>query len=152
MSFNILPLATTYVTTDQFYNMLYILAAGIIIALLYTAYNVLTFGKLISVMRLAGAVGEENAKSLTELGYEDNMVIKNALRRNATLKRKVKKNDKGYYLNSEDLEELSKRYNSKSINARDLLLTLVVLVAIFIAFWLMIPWLTELINTQLLRG
>ena len=152
MSFNILPLAIEYVTTEQFYRMVIILVVGIAAALIYTAYNTLIFGKFINAMRLASAVGEENAKSLETLGFGDNKIIKNSLRRNTTLAHKVKKNEKGYYLSSEDLEELSKRYNLSSFNARDLLLTIVILITIFLILWLVIPALTEFINTTVLKA
>jgi len=147
---SVLPLTTTYVTTDLFYQMVIILGAGIIAALIYTVYNKLMFGRFINAMREAGAVGEDNAISLSELGFEGNRHIRYSLRSNATLSRKIKQNEKGYYLSSDDLEELAKRYDSKSINARDMLLTLVVLITVFIALWLVIPALTEWINTTIL--
>ena len=79
MSFNILPLAVNYVTNDTFYKMVIILVLGIIAALIYTAYNKMMFGRFINAIRLSGAIGEENAKSLEVLGFEDNKIIKNSL-------------------------------------------------------------------------
>ncbi|MDD2269526.1 MAG: hypothetical protein PHY15_08325 [Eubacteriales bacterium] len=140
-----IPLATVF-TTDVFYQTLIIFVIGIMAAVIYTVYHKTVLGRFVRTMIDAGAVGEENAKPLDELGFQYNQIIKSALRNNSTLNRRISKNENGYYIGSMYEEEMKKRYYTKTIGTKDMVLTIVVLLVIFISLWILVPSIVEFLN------
>lgn len=63
---------------------------GAIIACVSMAYHKHFLGDIVRKLISAGAIGKENAKSASELGYSKNFLIKNALSQSLSLRRTVK--------------------------------------------------------------
>ena len=75
---------------EDFKTAVWCLVAGIIIAFVVIFFNKTVTGALVRALLDGGAIGEENAKTLAELGLDENTSFKNSYKRSKTIRRYVK--------------------------------------------------------------
>ncbi len=91
---------------------------GAIIACVVMAYNKQVLGNAVRKIIAEGATSKENAKTLSELGYEKNFFIRNAVRSGVSLRKVVKcVEEEEYYAEQQREEEEyeQKRKNDPSL-------------------------------------
>ena len=85
-------LATTIfgMPKEDFKTAVWCLVAGIIIAFVVIFFNKTVTGALVRALLDGGAIGEENSKTLAELGLDENTSFKNSYKRSKTIRGYVK--------------------------------------------------------------
>lgn len=75
---------------EDFKTAVWCLVAGIIVAFVVIFFNKTVTGALVRALLDAGAIGEENAKTLAELGLDENTSFKNSYKRSKTIRGYIK--------------------------------------------------------------
>ena len=135
---------------ESFEVFLWSMFFGICLASVYTFFLKKVLGDFVKALINAGAVNVYGAKSLEELGYAENKLIKFALRPNEPLRKALSVPDDQpdkYFIPPESVETVEKRFCSHSSTLWTLFLTL----SLFLFIVLILRWLSPYILNYLTK-
>lgn len=129
---------------ESFDILLWTIFFGICLASGYAFMLKKVLGDFVNKLIEDGAVNIYGAKSLDELGYSENKMIKFALRPNEPLRKALEVTDDSpekYYISSDSLETVKKRFCSQTTT----LWTLFLMLLVFLFIVLILRWLSPYI-------
>jgi hypothetical protein len=121
---------------------------GIILALAVQFFSQLVYGRFLKRLAEAGAVDELFSKTLSDIGFEKNILIKYALKKRNTLTFIVEKvvdenGEERYYIPDKNAQKAASLYRPDGFSLLTVLLTAAGLIVIFYMCKYVIPYLFD---------
>ncbi|MBQ7124777.1 MAG: hypothetical protein IJO00_00305 [Clostridia bacterium] len=139
--------------TSSLAGILYPMAFGIVLATCIVVFNKQTIGKLVKKLFDERASNEETAKTLAELGFERNKLVKNSLKEGSILRKVVKvapSDDEGaddrYYIPDECLHRAETLYCPDGSSIITIILALIIVIALCVILLALVPELVQLVK------
>ncbi len=131
-------------------SILWPLIAGVIIAACAVFFNKQTVGKFVKKLFDEQAISEDTAKSLHELGYENNKLIRFALRPNSTLRKIIRftpaqeEIPERFYIPDECAYRAEITYNPDGSSVLTILIAIIMFLALTVILMTVIPDLIQM--------